>query len=455
MSEPIRHLFATVLTRSSWPQELAGILPLSALIDFLEVSHILHIFQLTGAIPLWCWPITPSGSRLLLSEQDASDSCCLDRFGKSMSLTCLDGKYGDLYVMASPETLRLCLQTSKPTHIPNDHPNMKQSDVRLQTLEVVRVSRAPQRRLPRLRRRKYIVASAAGWVILAGLIATAAVAGSWVALAFLVIMPLTGGVVYLVHGGRPRRLGAKADSGSRYNRLVVVTRHMNESHWQVYYGESSVVNSLLNWPLRSEPLSSRRMRTWLRMILRVLILGQWAAAIGAAALKDWNAYLITIWIVICIFSHTFVFSAKQGVKSWLWHFADIEMERFTTQLSSRRALLNTIIALNPDTFSIDRNGKEKLNEFDCGSLLWIDPILKAGPDRSMWEEATRQAMIEERDLETEPPESESGSPEDQIYPSWEKVFGDRYWCKYIPEGMTMASMIRSQARLSGRFVEAK
>ncbi|KAI0907409.1 hypothetical protein F4823DRAFT_553607 [Ustulina deusta] len=453
MSEPIWRLFAIALTHSSWPQELAGILPLSALIDFLEVSRILHIFELTGAIPLWCWPITPSGSRLLLSEQDASESCCLDRFGMSMSLTCLDGRYGDLYVMASPETLRLCLQTSKPTHIQNHHPNMKQPDVRLQTLEVIRVSRAPRKRLPRTRRRKYIAASAAGWVILAGLIATAALARSWIALAFLIIMPLTGSVVYLVHGGRPRRLGAKADSGSRYNRLVVVTRHMNESQWQVYYGESSVVNSLLNWPLRSEPLSSKRTRAWLRMLLRVLILGQWAAAIGAAAVKDWNAYLITIWIVICIFSHTFAFSGKRSVKSWLRHFADIEMERFTTQLSSRRALLNTIIALNPDTFSIDRNGKENLDKFDSGSLLWMDPILKAGPERSMWEEATRQAMVEERNLEAETTESESGV--DQIHPNWEKVFGDRYWCKYIPEGMTMASMIRSQARLSGRFVEAE
>ncbi|KAI0550633.1 hypothetical protein F4679DRAFT_199856 [Xylaria curta] len=453
MFEPIWKLFAVVLTQSSWPQELAGILPLSALIDFLEVSKILHIFELTGAIPLWCWPVTPSGSRLLLSEQDASESCCLDRFGMSMSLTCLDGRYGDLYAMASPETLRLCLETSKPTEIQNDHPNMKRSDVRLQTLEVVRVSRTPQRRLPRMQRRKYIAASAAGWVIFAGLIALAVITRTWIALTFLIIVPLTGGVVYLVHGGQPRRLGAKADSGSRYNRLVVVTRHMNESRWQVYYGESSVVNSLLNWPLRSKPLSSKHVRTWLRILLRILILGQWATAIGAAAVKDWNAYFITIWIVICILSHTFVFSAKPAIKSWLRHYADIEMERFTTQLSSRRALLNTVLALNPDTFSIDRDGMENLDKLDPGSLLWIDPILKAGPDRSMWEEATRQAMVEERDQETEPKVSDSS--DDKLHPNWTEAFGDRYWCKYIPEGMIMAAKIRSQARLSGRFVDVK
>lgn len=50
--------------------------------------------------------------------------------------TCLDGRYGDSYPMASPETVRLCLGTTKRTYIPNDHENMKCGDTRLQKLEV-------------------------------------------------------------------------------------------------------------------------------------------------------------------------------------------------------------------------------------------------------------------------------------------------------------------------------
>jgi hypothetical protein len=58
-----------ILTRHSWVGELAGILPLSALIDFIDVPRKFHVLQLAGAVPLWNWPVTPSGSRILLSKR--------------------------------------------------------------------------------------------------------------------------------------------------------------------------------------------------------------------------------------------------------------------------------------------------------------------------------------------------------------------------------------------------
>lgn len=82
---------SALLQNYPWVSELAGILPLSALIDFIDVPGILHVFELTGAIPLWCWAITPSGS-ILLSETNVDRSCFLDQFGKSPSLTCVRGQ---------------------------------------------------------------------------------------------------------------------------------------------------------------------------------------------------------------------------------------------------------------------------------------------------------------------------------------------------------------------------
>ncbi|KAI1159579.1 hypothetical protein F5B18DRAFT_581334 [Nemania serpens] len=449
MSEKIWQSFASVIERNVWTQQLAGILPLSALIDFLEVPKILHTFELTGAIPLWCWPVTPAGSRFLLAERDAGESCCLDRYGSSMSLTCLDGRYGDVYPMTSPETIRLCLQTLKNTTIPNEHPNMSRDDVRLQTLEVIRVHRYPRRSWRR--GRQYVVASTVGWIALLAFIALAALTRNWLAVTFLVAVPLTGTVINLLHGTGPRRLGAKANTGSRYNRLVVVAQHMNESRWQVYFGESTIVNSLLNLPLRPKSSDTRHGRPLMILALRGLLLAQWATAIGAAAIQDWNAYFITIWIVLCILCHTFVFSAERSAGSWLRHFAEIEMEKYTTQLSSRRALLNTVMALNPDTFALDAMEREKLDQLDPGSLLWIDPILKSGPDRSRWEEASRQAMIESKLGETAEQIADK-QLEDGHRAHWMATYQDRYWCRYIPEGIAMAAKITQQARLTGRFV---
>jgi hypothetical protein len=48
-------------------QQLAGILPLSAFIEFIDIATKVHLFKLNGSVALWNWPVTPPGARLLLS----------------------------------------------------------------------------------------------------------------------------------------------------------------------------------------------------------------------------------------------------------------------------------------------------------------------------------------------------------------------------------------------------
>lgn len=51
-----------------WTAEIANILPLLALIHFLDILTKLHVFKLAGAAPLWSQTVTPARSRLLLPE---------------------------------------------------------------------------------------------------------------------------------------------------------------------------------------------------------------------------------------------------------------------------------------------------------------------------------------------------------------------------------------------------
>ncbi|KAK2002784.1 hypothetical protein LX36DRAFT_651885 [Colletotrichum falcatum] len=451
----------TVLERYPWAQELAGILPLSALIDFVDVPRRLHTYQLSGATPLWCWPVTPSASRLLVSEKTTDATCCLDRFGRSQGLTCLDGRYGDRYLTANPETVRLCLSTAPRTVIRNTHDNMKRDNVRVHTLEVIRVSRAAPSTTRNVLLNAY---TSAGWVLLAGLLAIGVLSESWLMTAFLVVVPLTGLVIRAIFGSSPRQL--RISPPSDYNRLVVAASHMNETEWQVFYGESALVNSVLNWPLRSEHHSHTREghggsggsgrvadldgKSWTgwcwRQALRVLVLAQWALAIGAATTKGWDAYGITFWIVLCIATNTYVFDPEGGARAWMRKHARLRLDVFVTRLSSRRALLNTVLALNPDTFDAAGEGLAP------GSLMWIDPVLHAGPSRSRWQEASRLAMLESRNKRGQEPNPSEETVAAAQTEDWRGMYTD-YWAREIPEGVEMAEKITTEAGLTGRFVK--
>lgn len=77
------------------------------------------------------------------------------------------------------------------------------------------------------------------------------------------------------------------------------------------------------------------------------MLCQWAFAIGATTLKGLDSYFITFWIMFCVFSHAYLFPPESTLKNWMQTDAGVAMNRYQIQLGSRRALLNTILALNP------------------------------------------------------------------------------------------------------------
>ncbi|KAJ2986839.1 hypothetical protein NUW58_g4840 [Xylaria curta] len=436
----------------AWSQQLAGILPLSALIDFLDVPRTLHIFELTGFVPAWCWPVTPSGSRLLLSPRSIEEPCCLDKFGNSQGLHCMDGRYGDVYNAASPETLRLCLEVAPRISVSNDHENTKdaQRSRRPQSLTVVHVFRAGCTKRPCI----YFLllgASAVGWSLLVGLLVATAILRCYIALTFLLVIPVTGAVVYVTRGGGQPTL--KDTPGSNYNRLVVAALHMNEINWWAFYGETTMVNALLNLPLRVKRFSVTNHWT-LNIALRILVLGQWSSAIGAAATQRLDAYIITFWIVFCIFSNILIFSSRYCCQYWLEQYAGFRLSRVEVKLSSRRALLNTLVALNPDSFPFDPVSKQDMpGSFYTNSLAWIDPILKSCPERSLWEEATRMAMATEHHKKKAIQGQNTRGKISSAEPEWITKYKKWYWCKFISEGMSVAEKIKKEANLPGRFIK--
>lgn len=455
--------FYALLQTHDWIGELAGLLPISALLEFLDASHVFHLYQLTGATAWWCWPITPAGFRMLRARRVSDETCLLDDYDASTTPVCLDGRYGDRYPLANPETMRLCLDASKSHHVPNTHKNMLRRDIRPHTVDLVHVMRRPSdaNKPPSaavLRDPFSVFSRLAGWVVWAGMVAFSIVSTSWLFLTFLLLVTATGYVISRLFPAGPRRL--RVDRGSGYNRLVLSAQHMNATHWTIYYGESSVVNSLLNWPLRLEKppeLVVQEWRAvWLRSLLHVLILGQWAMTVGAAALKDWNAYGISFWVLFCIFMNSWSFATAHSAGSWLRHVAAVGLERYTVMVSSRRTLLNLVLALNPDTFALDpQTKKTDVGRFSPGAVAWMDDILKAGEARSAWEDASRLAMI--REMETRGTElaasDDKGGIEKHQSAAKEVLEGytGMYWFDFIGEGIQVAQELTVAAGLGGRL----
>lgn len=280
------------------------------------------------------------------------------------------------------------------------------------------------------------------------MIVMSAILQTYLSLAFLVLMPITGGVISALHESNPR--GLLVQKPSMWNRLILVAEHENTADWTVFYGESTIINSLLNRPLKAlGPVQQPTSSAILRMVLRVCIIGQWAFALGSAATKDWDAYFITFWVAFCIFMQAYTMPPEKGAKEWMKSYAGIHIERYHTQLSSRRALLNTIIALNPDSFSLSPEGKqEDRSKFSSEAMKWIDPILGTSPGRERWEKGTLEAMNNAaRDEEDQ--ESKFFKKE------WDKEYKKDFWAPFIDEGIYMADEIKKQASLPGRIKDVK
>jgi len=120
------------------------------------------------------------------------------------------------------------------------------------------------------------------------------------------------------------------------------------------------------------------------------------------------------------------------------------MQRYRTHLSSRRTLLNTIMALNPATFPLDlKTGQNDLFCFRKEALKWINPILEPGAGRTRWEEASLKAMREEREQSPKSP-----FPSDH----WRREYGKDYWNPFILEGIEIAARIRLEAKLPDEII---
>jgi len=384
--------FIVLPSLSLWLQQLAGILPLTALIEFIDLATKLHVFELGGAVSLWHWPVTPAGARLLLSSRENTDACCLDHIENCTILHCIDGRYGDNYPSSTPTTTRLCVSTREVAiRVENDSPNMKAEGGRKQKLEVVLltqlqptflsnladplVSKQPSSFLRRYVRGlsaysvKYRIVAGVGWACWIGATIVSFMARLYVAGAYLLLMPLTGLLVRITHGSAPRHL--LDERSSDFQRMVVATSSMNGSDWFAFYGGSYTVNSLLNKPLYRVGVAP--ISTIIKILLRVLIGGQWVLIVGSCALQDWNALVISMWLTFCLLISTFAYPPESSVRDWLRYSCNISVERIQAEFSTRRSMLSAMIYLNPD--SIERRTK------------WIDPILADTAERREWESA--------------------------------------------------------------------
>ncbi|MCJ1279353.1 hypothetical protein MMC21_007177 [Puttea exsequens] len=433
---------------SPWLQQLAGILPLCALVEFIDVATKLHIFELNRSVPIWNWPVSPVSARLLLSNDrlTADDACYLDQVGHSPLLHCIDGRYGDCYPSSTQATTRLCIaKPSVCTWVPNSSPNLADSRARKQKLEVISLKRLDQPRsenrkkaagnciasiYDRLSRRRrsqrsatYGWISAIGWVFWTGATMACFMSRLYIAGMYLLLMPLTGFLISFTHGGKPRRL--LDERPSPFIRLVVATSSLNGTNWLAFYGESHTINSLLNKPLVRMANTSA---SWpLQLLLRVLIGGQWALAVGSCALQDWNALVVSFWIVFCACIASYAYPPEKAARDWLQFSCNHVVESTSAEFSSRRSMLAALIFLNPES-------KERLTD-------WINPILADCPDRRAWESALfsfkELGILSESDpkvfllvlireiegIYTDPTDTE------------------QYWWKYIGEGLQMGERI--------------
>jgi len=404
-----------------WTQQLAGILPFSALVEFIDVGVKIHLYELTGRIPLWNWPITPAGARLLLSSESIHDACCLDRPSRSVILHCIDGKFGDLYPCSSPTTTRLCLSgESDVPCIPNESSNMTAMAARRQKLTVVHLTQgiagsAHAKRPLKFDSLRYGIVWTMGWLFWIILTVIALISRQYYGLAYYLLMPITGVVVRATHGFKARQ-PVYLDYPSP-DRLVIVTSSLNASEWWAFYGKPGLINAILNKPLyRSTKTPAPKTLKWLTQLL---IISQWVFAIGSCALQNWNALFISLWIVLCALESSYGYPPEKNVHDWLRHDCNVVMNRYQAQFSSRRAMLSALVYMSPDS----RDGCTK----------WINPILADAEDRREREAVILSHMKDE-------------SKVDDIAKS-------KYWWKFILEGMKMGKKLKASFPVQ-RQVEA-
>lgn len=383
---------------SGWLSNTAGILPLSALIDFTDVVKKLHSYELSGRGLLWNWPVTPVGARLLLSDVDRSNACSLDHVGETPPLHCIDGRWGDQYPAHSAFTIRTCVsQTKKSFECGIIDPSVAARPQKLQVIyvlqdEVVNEETAElgaeegkrgggisEKDLGNTRSltmkilqgidkhgRKWFAISLIGWFFWCLVLAISLLAGLYIAASYLVVLVFTGFVIRYSHGHTARKLLDRKPS--KFLRMVVLCDSMNGNDWVVFIGGHRVVDSLLNKPYyKPEPIPIPRI---IRNLTRLFVIGQWGLTTVACGFQDWNAIVISAWIALCAFTSSRIYTEQNSVHGWL-KANRVVLNKAEVTFGTRRAMLSALVALNPDR----------------KSTKWIDPILAPSGDRKSWEEA--------------------------------------------------------------------
>ncbi|KAF4969018.1 hypothetical protein FSARC_3672 [Fusarium sarcochroum] len=69
----------------------------------------------------------------------------------------------------------------------------------------------------------------------------------------------------------------------------------------------------------------------------------------------------------------------------------VYVKRYNTQTSTRRSLLNLIVALNPDSFNTRQDNQIDYTHLAKDGMKWLDPILSESTSRIEWENATLDA----------------------------------------------------------------
>jgi hypothetical protein len=429
-----------------WAKTLATILPLSTLIEFIDVETKIHVFELRGgSIPHWNWLVPPAKARILLSDEATADDCFLDQPQRSRRLTCIDGRWGNEYPCSAPTTTRLWadIKDISKTIVNPFKENLGDPDSRKQELYIVQVREdetfgrddkvakaAPSQKLAAFFRKhspRYIAVACTGWMCWAGLMVISFMGGLYVAASYLLLIPLTCIAVSYTLGTKPRKpvIRTKVEA---HQRLIIAAGSENPSFWFAFEGYQTLLNGLLNISLSrlpsptqsttqsttqsptqsttksttqsttksttqsttksttQSPIQSltqsltqrlhRLSRSALLSLLSLLILGQWAMALGSCALAGWDAFIISIWTIFCIVTSSYGYPVGVAAKDWLKRDCNVRVETIKTVLSSRHALLFALAVINPDS---------KRDQDTWMDPKWMDPIIKETSERQdMW-----------------------------------------------------------------------
>ena len=142
------------------------------------------------------------------------------------------------------------------------------------------------------------------------------------------LVAFTGVWVRAVFGTRARWL-IRAEK-TNWRRGVVVADHFNGTNWYLFFGNTTLVDSLLNKPLLRADYGLPSKHT-LKFILRMLIAAQWGLILAASEMQNWDAIIISIFIIFCVCTTAFIFRTQDSVASWL-KSNQIGLEKMVVQI---------------------------------------------------------------------------------------------------------------------------